>query len=70
MIPGAISSTSGVGDMKMRMNKLGAAMLSAVQNRLKTAAVPRAYFSVRRILSPRPAPKFVEMMGREAWPTL
>src|SRR5699024_3805588 len=35
-----------------------------------TAAVPRAYFSVSRILPPFPAPKLVEIIGCDACPTL
>lgn len=70
MIPGAISSTSGVGDMKIRINTFGSAIVTTVQKILNTATVPSVYFNVSRILSPLPAPKLVEMIGWEACPTL
>ena len=62
-IAGAMASTSSVGAMKIRINTLGTAMASPVQIRPNTAAVPRAYFRVSRILPPSPAPKLVERIG-------
>lgn len=45
-------------------------MLSAVQNGPKNAVVPSASRRVSLLLPPLPAPKFLEMMGCAACPTL
>ena len=70
MMAGAIAKTSGVGLMKIQIYRFGTAMLRMTQNALKTATVHKAYFSVFLILSPRFAPRFVEMMGCADCPTL
>ena len=61
---------SSVGAMKMRINPLGNANTSRVQTTLKHATEYRAYFSVSFILSHFPAPKQMEKIGCDAWPTL
>ena len=70
MMAGAMSKIRWVGCMKMRTYRFGQAMLTAVQNRPKKIAVPRAKHRVSKIRSPFPAPKLVEMMGCAACPTL
>ena len=59
-----------VGLIKMRMQRFGHATLGAVQKTPKNTTVHSAYRSVSRMRASFPAPKFVEMMGWDACPTL
>ena len=56
--------------MKMRTNPCGKANTSAVHTILKKAAAHNAQRSVWRMRPHCRAPKFTEMMGWAAWPTL
>ena len=70
MMAGAIAKIVSVGLIKMRMQRFGHATLGAVQKTPKNTTVHSAYRSVSRMRASFPAPKFVEMMGWDACPTL
>ena len=70
MMVGAIAKISAVGSIKIRIYTFGHAMLSTVQNTPKNAAVSKESRSVSLMRPPFPAPKFVEMSGWAACPTL